>query len=112
MYYFSLLASFGSRVAALIGEKSCRMGRNSLHLSVCPSVLAGLEAWLGGMEDGQLYGRTDRQKISPFYRIVPFWGRCHAMLVEQGMETADHLMPLGDWFFISQRIKKETKSCR
>ena len=49
--------------------------------------------------------RTDERKISPFYRTSSPIGAAALPppmktkeKVEQGKGTADHLMPLGDWF--------------
>ena len=58
----------------------------------------------GGTErqsDGRTDGWTDEQKISPFYstsshiRATALHSPMKTMEVEQGMGTADHLMPLG-----------------
>ena len=50
-------------------------------------------------------GWTDGQKISPFYRTSSPIGAAALPppmktkgKVEQGKGTADHFMPLGDWF--------------
>ena len=107
------------RAAAPIGDKVHRMGRflirlsihPSIHLSICPSVhleawLAGPQARLGGPEEGT-DGRTDKWKISPFYRTLSPIGaaalhppckprKCHFKVqVKQGKGTSDHLMALG-----------------
>ena len=56
--------------------------------------------------DRQMYERMENLPI--LQDFVPYWGRCPASQrkfwanKEQGKGTADHLMPLGDWFlFIS-----------
>ena len=64
--------------------------------------------------DKQTDGRTDRRKISPFYRTLYPIGatallkktqlksnKLENYIVKQGKETADHLMPLGDWLVVS-----------
>ena len=69
--------------------------------------LAGPHAWLSVPQDwldGPERGKdrqTDKRKISPFYRTLAPIGAA-ALLppmktkeVEQGKESADHLMPLG-----------------
>ena len=62
-----------------------------------------LQAWLDGPEGGT-YG----QKISPFYRTLSPIGAVALPppmktkeKVEQGKGTADHLMPLGFFLFLS-----------
>ena len=72
-----------------------------------------LQAWLAGPQarldgpEGGTDGRTDKWKISPFYRTLSPIGaaalhppckprKCHFKVkVKQGKGTADHLMPLG-----------------
>ena len=67
---------------------------------------AGPLAWLDGPEgegvDGRTDGRTDKRKISPFYRTLSPIGAAALPppmktkeKLEQGKGTADHLMPLG-----------------
>ena len=64
--------------------------------------------------DGQTDGKTDRQtdgteNLPILQDFVPYPGRCPASpqkdqrktKVKQGKGTADHLMPLGNWFFSS-----------
>ena len=56
-------------------------------------------------------GQMNRRKISPFYRTSSPIGAAallpstktkeKQMQVEQGKGTADHLMPLGDWFSLN-----------
>ena len=85
-----------------------------------PGWLALRPAWLGlrlawlalgpsrggnGQTDGRMDGWMDGRKISPFYRTLSPIGAAALPPpmktkeeVEQGKGTADHLMPLGDWF--------------
>ena len=64
---------------------------------------------MDGRADGRLQGRTDGRtdaQISPvFYRTLSSLGplpcllsHCHRHVNGQGKGTADHLLPLGDWF--------------
>ena len=53
--------------------------------------------------DGHTYGRTENLPI--LQDFVPYRGRCPATAqlqpencIKRGKGTADHMMPLGDWF--------------
>ena len=61
--------------------------------------------------DGRTEGRTDvrtdrRMENCPILQdFVPYWGRCPATAqlqpencIKRGKGTADHMMPLDDWF--------------
>ena len=59
------------------------------------------------MSRGSTDGRMDGRKISPFYRTLSSIGAAALPppmktkeKVEQGKGTADHLMPLGYFFFL------------
>merc|ERR1712183_125856 len=63
----------------------------------------------GGGSDGRTNGQTNVWKNSPFYRTLSPIGAAALPppiktkeKVEQGKGTADHLMPLGYLFFLSQ----------
>ena len=70
------------------------------------------EAWLvGGRTDGRTYVRTYGRTDSPYStglcllrfppEPLPCSHNCyHYKILEQGKGTDDHLLPLGDWFFI------------
>ena len=56
---------------------------------------------------GQTYGRTDKwmENLPILQDFVPYQGRCPATAqlqpkkcIKRGKDTADHMMPLGDWF--------------
>ena len=77
--------------------------------------LAGPQAWLDGPE-GSTDGRTDVQKISPFYRTLSPIGAAALPAtmktkkkVEQGKGTADHLLPLGYLFRFSELRGEEIR---
>ena len=77
--------------------------------------MAGSGAWLGGSKaclagswaeggNGRTYGRT-LGKSPILHNFVPYRGRCPAAAqlqpkncIKRGKGTADHMMPLGDWF--------------
>ena len=49
---------------------------------------------------------TDERKISPFYRTsspigaaAPLQPNFNPKTIKRGKSTADHMMPLGAWFF-------------
>ena len=55
--------------------------------------------------DGRTDGRTENLPI--LQDFVPYWGRCPATAqpepkncIKRGKGTADHMMPLGNWFFL------------
>ena len=61
-------------------------------------------------------GRTHKWKISPFYRTVPYRGRCPATArlrpenyIKRCKGTADHMMPLGDWFLFQPFFSQPKK---
>ena len=71
--------------------------------------------------------RTDKQNFSPFYRTLSPIGAAALLyihinyqLLKQGKGTADHVMPLGDWFLLSilkhgvkeQQISTTENVCR
>ena len=71
------------------------------------------DGWMDGRMDGRTDGWTDgrmdgRTENLPILQdFVPYRGRCPATAqlqpkncVKQGKGTADHMMPLGDWFFL------------
>ena len=68
---------------------------------------------MDGWMDGRTYGQTDvrtevRTENLPILQdFVPYRGRCPATAqiqpkncIKRGKGTADHMMPLGDWFSI------------
>ena len=63
--------------------------------------------------DLRTYRRTDGQKISPFYKTTTPALPPHMKTkekVEQGKRTADHLMPLGDWFSRRFTVQRHLQS--
>ena len=67
----------------------------------------GTDVWTYGRTDGRTDKRTDvRTENLPILQdFVPYQGRCPATAqlqpkncVKRGKGTADHMMPLGDWF--------------
>ena len=54
----------------------------------------------------------DGRKISPFYRTLSLIGAAAPLqpkfnsknCMKRGKDTADHMMPLGDWFYLSPSI--------
>ena len=65
------------------------------------------DGWMDGRTDGWTDGRTDRrtENLPILQDFVPYQGRCPATAqlqlencIKQGKGTADHMMPLGDWF--------------
>ena len=76
---------------------------------------SGLAGWPGGGR--RTYGRTNERKISPFYRTSSPIGAAALPppmktkeKVEQGKGTADHLMPLGYLFVLSEFFCKYYKA--
>ena len=70
------------------------------------AILAILAGWLEGGMDGRTDERTNGRKISPFYRTLSPIGAAALPppmktkeKVELGKGTADHLMPLGYFFY-------------
>ena len=66
---------------------------------------------MDGQADGRMDARTygwmnERTENLPILQhFVPYWGRCPATAqlqpkncIKRGKGTADHMMPLGDWF--------------
>ena len=58
---------------------------------------------MDGQTDGRMDGRMENLPI--LQDFVPYRGRCPATAqlqpknyINQGKGTADHMMPLGDWF--------------
>ena len=83
--------------------------------------MAGWASGLAGWPRGGTYVRTDvrtdERKISPFYRTSSPIGAAALPppmktkeKVEQGKGTADHLMPLGYFFFLDSLLTKSVKS--
>ena len=65
------------------------------------------DGWTNGRTDGRMDGRTDEwmENLPILQDFVPYVGRCPATAqlqpkncIKRGKGTADHMMPLGDWF--------------
>ena len=70
---------------------------------------------MDGCMDGRMDGRTENLRI--LQDFVPYWGRCPATAqlqpkkcIKRGKGTADHMMPLGDWFGYRLRLLWEVAS--
>ena len=62
-----------------------------------------MDGWTDRWMDGRTDGRMENLPI--LQDFVPYWGRCPATAqlqtknyIKRGKGTADHMMPLGDWF--------------
>ena len=93
------------------------MAGSEVWLAGSEAWLAGSEAWLAGSEaclsgswapwgDGRINKWTDDLPI--LQGFVPYKGRCPTTAqlllensIKRGKGTADHMMPLGDWFMVS-----------
>ena len=99
--------------ACLAGSKTCLAGSKAC-LAGSKACLAGSKACLAGSWalkaelDEWTDGRSNRRtKNHPILRnFVSHWPRCPATVqlrpknyIKRGKDTADHMMPLGNWFF-------------
>ena len=106
------------RAADPKGTMSCRIQGESVHTSVCWSVHpcirspppqpASLWRALGRWRDGRTDGWTYAQIPPVFYRTSSPLGllpcllhHCHCKKEWQGKGTADHILPVGDWFLMN-----------
>ena len=81
-------------------------------------------AWLAfgplrGGTDGRMDGRTNEQteNLPILQDFVPYRGRCPATAqlqpknyMKRGKGTADHMMPLGNWFVIKNHVYKNVEA--
>ena len=78
----------------------------------------GLKASRSRGTDGRTNGKSPHSTgLCPLPWPLPYFNKENSnstnlkIIVKQGKETADHLMPLGDWFQLLKRMDCNMKSC-